>query len=74
MQRAWPISPVPPEVRLKTVNLLAIVKEMEKARIEDIYRAANKQFGIDKREVDALLASLEKKGKIERQKQATLKQ
>lgn len=67
LERAWPISPVSPEVGLKSVNLLAIVKELQKAKIEDIYRAANQQFGINETEVNALLASLEKRGRIERQ-------
>ena len=66
LERAWPASPVSPEVELKTVNLLAMIEELEKARIEDIYRAANQQFGIDKEDVDAILTSLEKKGRIER--------
>jgi len=66
LERAWPVSPISPEVELKTVNLLVMIEELEKARIEDIYRMANQRFGIGKDDVDAILASLEKKGRIER--------
>jgi hypothetical protein len=66
LERAWPVSPVSPEVELKTVNLLDTIEELEKARIEDIYRTANQRFGIRKEDVDAILASLEKRGRIKR--------
>ena len=73
LERAWPLSPVSPEVRLKTINLLAIIKELEKVKTEDIYRAANEQFGIGKEEVDSILASLEKRGQIERLEEGYIK-
>lgn len=73
LERAWPLSPVSPRTRLKTINLLAMVKELEKARIWEIYRVANEKFGIEKEEVDALLTSLEKRGKIERPEEGYVK-
>jgi len=73
LERAWPLSTVSPEVRLKTINLLAIIRELEKARTEDIYRVANEQFGIGKEEVDSILASLEKKGQVERPEEEYVK-
>ena len=66
LERAWPISPVSPEEILKTLNLLTIIKNLEKATIEEIYRAASQQFGIDKETANILLISLEKRGEIER--------
>jgi len=73
LERAWPLSTVSPEVRLKTINLLAIIRELEKARTEDIYHVANEQFGIGKEEVDSILASLEKRGQVERPEEGYVK-
>jgi len=73
LERAWPLSPVSPEMRSKTINLLAIIKELEKARTEDIYRVASEQFGIGKEEVDSILASLEKRGQVERPEEGYIK-
>lgn len=73
LERAWPLSPVSPEVRLKTINLLAMIKGLEKARTEDIYRVANEQFGIGKEDVDSILASLEKMGQVERPEEGYIK-
>ena len=66
LERAWPISPLSPEEVLKTLNLLTIIRNLEKATVEEIYRAANQRFGIDKGTVNILLASLERRGEIER--------
>jgi len=73
LERAWPLSSVSPEERSKTVNLLALIKDLEKARIEDIYRVAIERFGIGKEEVDAILASLEKGGQIKRPEEGCVK-
>lgn len=73
LERTWPVSPVSPEVRLKTLNLLALVKDMEKARIEEIYHAAKKRFGIDEEKTGILLTSLEEEGKIERPEEGYVK-
>lgn len=73
LERAWPLSPVSPEVRLKTINLLGMIKELEKAKTEDIYRVANEQFGIGKEEVDSILTSLERRGQVERPEEGYIK-
>jgi len=64
LERAWPLSPISIEERSKSVSLLALIKDLEKARIEDIYRVAIEQFGMGKEEADTILASLEKKEQI----------
>ncbi len=73
LERAWPLSPFSPEAGLKTINLMALIKELEKAKTEDIYRVAKEQFGIGKEEVDALLTSLERKGQIKRPEEGYIK-
>ncbi len=66
LERAWPLSPVSPEEKAKTVNLLALIKKLEKTSVEEIRQAASEKFGIERDEVDVLLADLEAKGKISR--------
>ncbi len=66
LERAWPVSPVPLEGGLNTVKLLAVIKELERVKVEDLYRVAEQQLGISKGEVESLLAYLEKGGKVER--------
>jgi len=73
LERAWPLSPFSPEAGLKTINLMALIRELEKAKTEDIYRVASERFGIGKEEVDALLTSLERKGQIERPEEGYIK-
>jgi hypothetical protein len=66
MERAWPIASVTPDLKIKSSNILAMIKDLEKAKIEDIYSAAIEKLGISMDDVDSLLYSLERKGKVER--------
>jgi len=65
VERAWPISPIPPEIVAKTHDLLGLIKELEKAEVEEVYQRAEELYGLPKKEVDVLLGSLERNGKIE---------
>ena len=73
LERAWPISPTSPEERLKTINLMDLIKGLERAKTEDVYRMAGEQFGLIKEDVDALLVSLERRGLIGRQEEGYIK-
>lgn len=64
LERAWPLSSVSPEEKTKSVNLLALIKRLEKTSIEELRQLANEQFGIGKEEIDTLLDSLEKENRI----------
>lgn len=64
LERAWPLSPVSFEERTKTLNLLDLIKRLEKASVEEVRQVANEQFGIAKEEIDVLLASLEKENQV----------
>jgi len=64
LERAWPISPLSPREKAKTLNLMSLIKKLEKISIEELYKAASEDFGLSAEEVDALLASLERDGKI----------
>ena len=66
IQRAWPISKIPSEIRMKASDLLRLIKELEKARLEEIYQAAEHQFKLGRENVDMLLDLLEKEGTIRR--------
>ena len=66
IQRAWPISKIPSEIRMKASDLLRLIKELEKAKLEEIYQAAEHQFKLGRENVDMLLDLLEKEGTIRR--------
>jgi len=66
LERAWPLSPVSPEERAKSVNLLALIKRLEKTSVDEVRHVAKEEFGIGEEEVNALLDSLEREKQIER--------
>jgi len=66
IQRAWPVSKIPPEIGVKVSDLLRLIKELEKAKIDEIYQAAEDQFKLEKETIDILLSLLEKEGTIRR--------
>ena len=66
VERAWPISHMPPEFKLKSVDLLSLIKDLEVAKLEDVYRVAGEKMGLDRGQVDDLISSLEEKGEIRR--------
>ena len=63
LERAWTL---PPEEKQKTMNLMALIKKLEKTSVAELRSVASEQFGIGKEALDSLLADLEAKGKIER--------
>ncbi|KPV65392.1 MAG: hypothetical protein AOA65_0183 [Candidatus Bathyarchaeota archaeon BA1] len=73
LERVWPISPTSLEERLKSINLMDLIKGLERAKTEDVYRVAGEQFGLRKEDVDALLVSLERSGQIERPEEGYIK-
>ena len=73
LERVWPVSLTSPEELLKTINLMDLIKGLERAKTEDIYRVAGDQFGLRKEDVDALLVSLERRGQIERLEEGYIK-
>lgn len=64
LERAWPLSPVSLEEKTKSVNLLALIRRLEKTRVEEICQAANEEFGIGEEETNDLLTSLETEKQI----------
>ena len=63
LERAWTL---PPEEKQKTMNLMALIKKLEKTSVAEIRDVTSEQFGIEKDTIDSLLADLEAKGKIKR--------
>ena len=57
---------LPQEERQKTLNLLALIKKLEKTSITEISGVASEEYGIEKDTLDSLLTKLEAKGKIKR--------
>ena len=70
LQRALTL---PMEEKRQTLNLMALIKKLEKTCIAEIRGIASEQFGIEKDAVDNLLADLEAKGKIKRLDDAYVK-
>ena len=70
LQRAWTL---PMEEKRQTLNLMALIKKLEKTSVAEIRGIASEQFGIEKDAVDNLLAGLEAKGKIKRLDDAYVK-
>lgn len=69
MERAWPLSTIPPEVGARMVDLLDMIKNLERAAVEDIYRTAEEQYELAREDIDSLLNVLETEGKIQRSEQ-----
>jgi hypothetical protein len=63
LERAWTL---PPEEKQKTMNLMALIKKLEKTSVAEIHSVASEQFGIEKDTLDSMLADLEAKGKVKR--------
>ena len=57
---------LPKEERQKTMNLLSLIKEMQKTSITEISNITSETFDIDRVTLDKLIADLETKGKIKR--------
>lgn len=66
IQRAWPISKIPPDVGMRASDLLRLIKDLERARIDEIYQAAENRFKLDRENTDLLLDLLEREGTIRR--------
>ncbi|HIE13754.1 TPA: hypothetical protein EYP70_00615 [Candidatus Bathyarchaeota archaeon] len=66
LQRAWPISEINPDQMIYISKILNLIKNLERASIEDLYREAKEKFNLRKEIVDMILTFLEKENKIER--------
>ena len=66
IERAWPLSTVPPDIGAKKVNLLSMIKSLERAALEEIYQKAEEQYELVKEDTDSLLNVLETEGKIQK--------
>jgi hypothetical protein len=69
MERAWPLSTIPPEVGARMVDLLDMIKNLERAAVEDIYRTAEEQYELAREDIDSMLNVLETVGRIQRSEQ-----
>jgi len=66
IERAWPLSTVPPEISTKMIDLYKMIKSLEKAALEEIYATAQEQYQLAREETDRLLNILETEGKIQK--------
>ncbi|MCW4011245.1 MAG: hypothetical protein NWF05_11625 [Candidatus Bathyarchaeota archaeon] len=57
---------LPPEERQKTMDLLALIKQMQKTSITEISNVTSETFNIDRELLDKMIGELEAKGKIKR--------
>ncbi|MCX8150587.1 MAG: hypothetical protein N3D85_03685 [Candidatus Bathyarchaeota archaeon] len=63
IERAWTL---PPEERHKSLDLLALIKKLQKTSITEMSHLAAEQFGVDRATLESMLSKLEEKGKIKR--------
>jgi hypothetical protein len=63
IERAWTL---PPEERRKSLDLLALIKKLQKTSITEMSHLAAEQFGVDRDTLESMLSKLEEKGKIKR--------
>ncbi len=70
IERAWTL---PVEERQKALDLMALIKQLEKTSITEISHITSETFGIDRATLDGLLAALEAKGKIKRLDESFIK-
>jgi len=66
LQRAWPISKIPPHIGTIKPDLLDLIRSLEKANISDVFQKAEERHGLTKEDTDVLLKILESEGKIAR--------
>ncbi|MCS7120393.1 MAG: hypothetical protein RMJ07_01825 [Nitrososphaerota archaeon] len=64
--RSWTLTEVPPDVEFKKLDLLEIIKKLEKAHVNEVYQASGEQYGLTEDETETLLRLLEKDGRIRR--------
>lgn len=63
IERAWTL---PPEERRKSLDLLALIKKLQKTSITEMSHLAAEQFSVDRDTLESMLSKLEEKGKIKR--------
>jgi len=66
LQRAWPISKIPPTIGTRKPDLLDLIRSLEQANISDVFQKAEERHGLAKEDTDVLLKVLESEGKIVR--------
>jgi len=69
MERAWPLSTIPPDVGTKMIDLYKMIRNLEKAALEDIYQTAQERYELAREDTDRLLNVLETEDKIQRSEQ-----
>ena len=63
IERAWTL---PVEERHKAIDLMALIKKLEKTSISEIHSVTSETMGMEREALDNLLSTLESKGKIKR--------
>jgi hypothetical protein len=66
VERAWPLSTIPPDIGTKMIDLFETIRNLQKAALEDIYRTAEEQYELAREDTDRLLRVLETEGKVQR--------
>ena len=63
IERAWTL---PVEERQQALDLMDLIRKLEKTSINDIHNVTSETFGMEKTKLEELLSALEAKGKIKR--------
>lgn len=57
---------LPPEERQKNMDLMALIRELQKTSVVDLNNITNEQFNVDREALTKMLSDLEARGKIKR--------
>jgi hypothetical protein len=57
---------LPPEERQKSMDLMSLIKQLQKTSIIDLNNITNEQFNVDREALTKMLSDLEARGKIRR--------
>ncbi len=64
---------LPPEERQKSMDLMALIKQLQKTSITDLSNITSETFNVDREALEKLLSDLEAKGKIKRLDESFIK-
>jgi len=66
LERVWPLVPIAPEVAWKADDVLSVIKDLEYARIDEVYTKLKEKLGIGEDEFRSILEVLETEKRIVR--------
>lgn len=73
LERVWPLAPITPEVAWKADDVLSVIRELEYARVDEVYPRLKEKLGIGEEEFQKILQTLEAEKRIVRPEEGHVK-